>query len=154
VFALVGTALGVLGALAVQVTQARSDDLRARREALRVACAKFTAAVARMRNLAIELIAEPSDAARLESLRDTHQDARVHYERLHLTASSLAAQGAGRRVLRYAYGLLRQADGEPPREDKHETGGSSAAAAVADDSVQGSAARTGRAASRRCVSRA
>lgn len=72
VFALVGTALGVLGALAVQVTQARSDDLRARREALRLACAEFTAAIARMRNLAIELVREPADAARMESLRDAH----------------------------------------------------------------------------------
>jgi hypothetical protein len=122
IFALAGTVLGVVGALAVQVTQARANDLRARRDALRLACAEFTAAIVRMRNLAIESLSEPADTALLESLRDAHREARVQYERLRLTAASHDAQEAGRRVLRYAYGLLRQAEGKPPRQDEQETG--------------------------------
>jgi|SRR3984957_18423572 len=34
----------------------------------------------------------------------------------------MSVQAAGRHVLRYAYGLLRQAEGRPPRQDEVERG--------------------------------
>jgi hypothetical protein len=39
IFALAGTLLGVMGTLAVELTRARTDDIRTRREVLRLACA-------------------------------------------------------------------------------------------------------------------
>jgi hypothetical protein len=51
-----------------------------------------------------------------------NREARAHFERLRLTAASLDVQTSGRCVLRYAYGLLRQAEGKPPREDELERG--------------------------------
>jgi hypothetical protein len=122
IFALAGTLLGVLGTLAVELTRARAGDVRARREALRLACADFTTAVARMRNLAIDLMRKPGDVELINAMSEAHRDARAHYERLRLTATSKDVQRAGRHVLRYAYGLLRQAVGEPLRDDERERG--------------------------------
>jgi hypothetical protein len=122
IFALAGTLLGVLGTLAVELTRTRAGDVRARREALRLACADFTTAVARMRNLANESMRNRAGAAQIDLMREAHREARVHYERLRLTATSREVQKAGRHVLRYAYGLLRQMEGEPPRDDERERG--------------------------------
>jgi hypothetical protein len=121
IFALVGTLLGVLGTLTVELVRGRVEDMRSHREALRLACADFTAAVARVINLTIELkkIADPK---RLELMREAHMDARAYYERLRLIAVSRDAQKAGRYVLRYTYGLLLQAEGKPPRDDERERG--------------------------------
>ncbi len=51
IFALAGTVLGVLGTLAIELTRTRADNIRARREALRLTCTDFISAVARTRNL-------------------------------------------------------------------------------------------------------
>jgi hypothetical protein len=75
-----------------------------------------------MRNLGIELIKTPGDADLADSMNQAHREARAHYERLRLTAGSLQVQAAGRHVLRYAYGLLRQVEGKAPREDELERG--------------------------------
>ncbi|MGW5434330.1 hypothetical protein ACWET9_45600 [Streptomyces sp. NPDC004059] len=60
------------------------------------------------------------DDARRAAMRDAHDEARSQYERLRLITSSLRVQEEARYALRYAYGLLRQLDGHPPREDEVE----------------------------------
>jgi hypothetical protein len=121
-FALAGTILGVLGTLAVELTRTHADNIRTRREALLLACADFTSAVARTRNLAIELKNHPGDTDLLNSMREANREAREHFERLRLIAPSLSIQKAGRHVVRYTYGLLRQAEGKPPRDDEQQPG--------------------------------
>jgi hypothetical protein len=120
IFALAGTLIGLLGTVAVELFRGRTDDTRSRRDALRLACADFTADVARMKNLSIELMNDPADKAILNAMRESHREARVHYERLRLITASQSAQEAGRYLVRYAYGLLRQAEGKTPREDERE----------------------------------
>ena len=122
IFALAGTLLGVLGTLAIELVRSRTNDLRSRREALRLACADFTAAVARIWNLSFEVRSEHATPELMNSMRDTHREARVLYERLRLTAVSQDVQKAGRHALRYAYGLLRQAEGKALREDEQQRG--------------------------------
>jgi hypothetical protein len=89
-----------------------------------LACADFTAAaaVARMRTLAFEVRGKQPDAEERRLLQDAHREARVYYERLRLTAASLDTQRVARDVLRYAYGVLRQVEGKPPRADEQESG--------------------------------
>jgi hypothetical protein len=60
IFALVGTLIGVLGTLLVQLTQARTEDQRARRDAVRIACADFIAAVALMKTSPLSRRASPA----------------------------------------------------------------------------------------------
>jgi len=118
IFALAGTLLGVLGTLAVNLSQSRREDVRAHRDGVRLACADFTAAITRMRTLAMELRNKHPSAEQMKLMHEAHREARVYYERLRLTATSLAVQRAGRYVLRYAYGLLRQMEGKSLREDE------------------------------------
>jgi hypothetical protein len=124
IFALIGTLLGTLGAVATQLIGTRAESARSRREDLRLACADLAAAVARIRELSIELIEHrlDSDPDGWASIREAHLEARVHYERLRLISSSFAVQKTGRHVLRYSYGMIRQAQGIPPREDEREVG--------------------------------
>jgi len=122
IFALAGTLLGILGTLATELVRTRTANVRTRQEALRLASADFTASVARIWNLSIELKRKAGDVELTQSMHEAHRDARVYYERLRLTAVSRDIQESGRRVLRYAYGLLRQAEGQPPREDEQARG--------------------------------
>ena len=124
IFALIGTALGVLGTIAAQLVRAQRDDARSRREELRLACADFASAIARLREFGILLISPraDSDPGGWTSIREAHLEARTHYERLRLISSSLDVQRAGRQALRYAFGVLIQAQGKPPREDERERG--------------------------------
>ncbi len=55
-------------------------------------------------------------------MRDANREAREHFERLRLIAVSPEVQKAGRHVTRYTYGLLRQVEGKPPREDEQNPG--------------------------------
>ena len=122
IFALIGAALGVLGTLLTDLSRSRTEDKRSRRAALRLICADFTSAVARMRELAIDLANEPNDSSISAAIRTAHLDAWAHFERLRLTSTSRDAQEAARRTLRYSYGIVRQASGGPPREDERERG--------------------------------
>ena len=122
IFALAGALIGVLGAFVVELVRTRTENLRLRQEALRLACADFTTAVARMWNLAVELTAKPADIELANSFHEAHREARMHYERLRLTAASGNAQKAARYALRYAYGLLRQIEGKSLRDDERERG--------------------------------
>ena len=118
IFALAGTLLGVLGTLAVNLSQSRREDIRAHRDTVRLACADFTAAITRMRTLAMELRNNHPSSEQMKLMHEAHREARVHYERLRLTATSPSVQRAGRLVLRYAYGLLRQMEGKSLRDDE------------------------------------
>ena len=71
----------------MDATLVTSENLRLRQEALRLACADFTTAVARMWNLAVELMAKPADIELANSFHEAHREARMHYERLRLTAA-------------------------------------------------------------------
>jgi hypothetical protein len=117
-FALAGTALGIAGTLLTDVWRAKHDDIRERRQRLRNACVDFTAALIRMRQA---FWGQGYDAdGRRAAMREAHDDARAQYERLRLSTSSLRVQEEARYALRYAYGLLRQLEGLPPREDEVE----------------------------------
>ena len=132
IFTLIGTALGVLGTVAAQLVRARTDDSRIRREQLRTACADFAASLARLRELGIQLFEPRFDSPKdWESIREAHLEARAYYERLRLTSSSRSVQEAGRRALRYAFGVMLQAAGKDPREDERERG----ALALLNDSL-------------------
>jgi hypothetical protein len=122
IFALAGTLLGVLGTVMVELVRTRTENSQARCEAVRLACADLISALARLKEHAFELISTPDDPALVSTLRNTQVEARGHYERLRLTASSKEAQRAGRCAIRYAYGLIRQIEGKPPREDEIEQG--------------------------------
>jgi hypothetical protein len=83
IFALVGTLLGVLGTLAVEVTRVRAEDTRSQREALRLVVADFTASAARMINITFGLTAV-ANSQQLSLMQEAHRDARINYERLRL----------------------------------------------------------------------
>ena len=120
IFALVGTLVGILGTLAVELTRSRAENMRVRREALRLASADFTAAVSRIINLVLEFKAP--DKLRIDLMYEGHREARVGYERLRLISSSREVQEAGRHVIRYAYGLVREAQALPRRDDELDRG--------------------------------
>jgi hypothetical protein len=122
IFALAGALIGVLGAFLIEFVRARTENLRLHQETLRLTCADFTSAVSRMWNLAIELKAKPTDTELTSSFHNAFSEARMHYERLRLTAASEKAQKEARYALRYAYGLLREREGKPPRDDERELG--------------------------------
>lgn len=123
IFALAGTLIGVLGTLAVELARGRTESKHSHREALRLACADFTTAVARTVNLAIELKdLDSTDSTHINKMREAHRETRVCYERLRLIAGSRDVQEAGRRVVRYSFGLMLWAEGKPPRYDELERG--------------------------------
>ena len=96
IFALAGALIGVLGAFVVELVRARIENLRHHQETLRLTCADFTAVVSRMWNLAIELNAKPADTELTNSFHETFREARMHYERLRLTAASGKVQKEAR----------------------------------------------------------
>lgn len=118
IFALAGTLVGVLGTLTVELTRNRKEDVRAHREALRLACADFTAAIARTVQIANET--KDSKIIQINLMREAHLEARVCYERLRLIAASPDIQKAGRHVLRYTFGIMLQVEGKPLRDDELE----------------------------------
>lgn len=122
VFALVGVLIGALSAFGLELVRGRIEDRRLRQEALRFACADFTSSISHMWNLDLELKANPADPKLTSAIRETFWEARMHYERLRLTVASARVQKEARYVLRYAYGLLRERKGLPPRDDERETG--------------------------------
>src|SRR5881296_1278240 len=84
IFALAGALIGVLGAFVVELVRTRTENLRLRQEALRLACADFTTAVARMWNLAVELMAKQAEIKQTNSFHKAKRKARMHYKRLQL----------------------------------------------------------------------
>lgn len=123
IFALIGTAIGVLGTALTQLIKARADDTKARRDNLRLICADFATAVAQIKELACQVIEKraDSDPHAWVSINKAHLEARGHFESLRLI-SSFQVQESGRLTLRYAYGLMQEAEGKPPREDEKEQG--------------------------------
>ena len=121
-FALAGTAVGILGTLLTDGLRARREDVRARRDALLRVCTEFIAAVSRLRNVAFNISEHPDEPGIRDRARQANEDVRVCYEQLRLLTGSVKAQEAGRRALRYAFGLQRAAEGLPPRDDERERG--------------------------------
>jgi hypothetical protein len=122
IFALIGTLLGVLVALGIELSRRRADDIRARRESLLQTCADFSSEVTRMRMIAGTVKANPTDAVAKATMQEATLNARASYERLRLISTSLDVQKSGRYALRYAYGIVRMAEGRLPREDERERG--------------------------------
>jgi len=118
-FALAGAVLGVLGTIATEMTRARREDRRTHRGALRLVCANFTTAITRMRQLSKLLRHDPDDNGLRAQVQEAHDDAQMHYERLRLTADSLAAQEAGRHVLHHSYWHWKAAEGRQIDPSKH-----------------------------------
>jgi hypothetical protein len=114
IFALIGALVGVLGTALTQLIKARADDIKARRDNLRIICADFATAVAQIKELACEVIEQraDSDPQAWASINKAHLEARAHFESLRLI-SSFQVQESSRLTLRYAYGLMQEADGKP-----------------------------------------
>jgi hypothetical protein len=119
-FALAGTALGLLGTLLTDVRRSRREDLRERREALRTACADFAVALSRLRQLCYDRHAEGPNAGLLARAREVHGEARAQYERLRLCTDSSKAQEEARYALRHALAFWRQVEESSYRHDEHE----------------------------------
>jgi hypothetical protein len=120
IFALIGTLVGVVGTLTVELTRSRRENIRVRREALRLVSADFTAAVARLITLTLEF--SNPEVTQVDLMYETHREANVCYERIRLISTSRAVQEAGRHVIRYAYGLLLEVQNLPRRNDELERG--------------------------------
>jgi hypothetical protein len=118
IFALIGTLLGISGTLLVEMHRQRTEDSRSRREALRICCADFTDAIIRVREFAIRWQKALSDNSLRESTWKAHDETWVNYERLRLLSTSMDLQEAGRHLIRYTWGLMRQAEGKAIREDE------------------------------------
>lgn len=131
IFTLIGTVLGVLGTVVAQLISGRTEDIYTRRKELRDASADFAAAIARVRELGFQMLRLDADVKDSTVIEQAHLEARSQYERLRLTASSIAVQEAGRRTLRYAFGVVLQATGKPLRADEQERG----PAALVNDSL-------------------
>ena len=121
-FALAGTALGIVGTLLVDLIRARKDDRRDRHGQLRSACIDFTTALVEIRQAYWGRAADEDRGVRRAALQRAHDMARASYERLRLSTSSLTVQEEARFALRYAYGLLREFEGLPPRVDELDIG--------------------------------
>jgi hypothetical protein len=117
-FALAGTALGILGTFGVDIRNSRRDALRERREVLRSSCAAFAIALTRMRQLCLDHHLSGPGADWEARIGEAHGEARAQYERLRLSADSLKAQEEARYALRCAVGLWRQVEGQEPRYDE------------------------------------
>jgi hypothetical protein len=122
IFALLGVLIGALSAFGVELVRARVENRRLRQDALRLACADFAATVSHMWNMALALKSKPADKKLAGTFHETFWEARMHYERLRLTTASGGVQKEARYVLRYAYGLLREREGLPRRDDEMEKG--------------------------------
>jgi hypothetical protein len=118
IFALLGTLLGISGTLLIELRRERTQYNRSLQEALRISCADFSDTIIRVRELAVKLRRNPSDPALQESAQTAHSEAWVHYERLRLISTSRDVQEAGRRVLRYSWGYVREVKGEARRDDE------------------------------------
>jgi hypothetical protein len=122
VFALAGTALGIGGTLLADLIRARTHERRERREQLRSACVDLATALVEIRQAYWGRAYVEDGAVRRAALQRAHDAARANYERLRLSTSSLAVQEEARFALRYAYGLLREFEGLPPRPDELDSG--------------------------------
>jgi hypothetical protein len=115
-YALAGTLIGILGTVLVDAVRARREARRQNQEALRTVCSDFMAQVARVRRYSFAL----RDALREESqnqetwlvIQTAFIEVRAYYERLLLTADSLATQEAARHVVHFVYWMSRAANRE------------------------------------------
>jgi hypothetical protein len=108
-YALAGTVIGILGTVLVDMVRARRDDRSRSQVALRDACSDFAAQVARVRRYSLRLRREPQNHEFSSLLETAFTEARAYYERLFITAESLATQEAARHVIHFTNLMVRAA---------------------------------------------
>jgi hypothetical protein len=111
VFALIGTLVGVLGTLLVELVRSRQQKGHASREALRLVCAELASEVSHLRDLSHQLHRTPEDQSLQREAEVTHSKARSLQERLRLTSTAIATQEAGRWLIHCAYHQWRSTQG-------------------------------------------
>lgn len=120
VYALAGTALGALSALGTEEFRSRRSLRAQRSQALTDVAVGLAAAIARMKQAAIDAKGDEGAKPRFHA---AHEDARSCFERLRLLSGSVDTQRAARYSIRYAFGLWRHLVlGRPLREDEIERG--------------------------------
>jgi hypothetical protein len=122
IFALAGALVGVLGTVLTELIRSRREELRFRREALRITCADFISAITKVRVMAFDVQRHELDDDLKARIRELHGDARIHYERLRLLTESRRAQEAARYALRHAWSLILRSEGRPPRPEEGDRG--------------------------------
>jgi hypothetical protein len=111
-YALAGTVIGILGTVLADAIRERRQERLQSQEALRTACSDFMAQVARVRRYSLTLRLEPQNQETWLLTRGAFTEARAHYERLLITADSLATQEAARHVIHFVYWMSRAAHGD------------------------------------------
>lgn len=111
-YALAGTVVGILGTLLADIVRARRDDRSRSQEILRAACADFNAQIGRLRRYCLQLKSRPGDKDALATVESAFIEARANYERLLLSAESVATQEAARYVIHYVFWMTRAANME------------------------------------------
>ncbi|GIF45788.1 hypothetical protein DFJ67_5223 [Asanoa ferruginea] len=119
-FALAGALIGLLGSLGTDLLRGRREDRKHQEAQLRSTFAEYAAAIAEIKAVAFEVSRTPEDELLRSRIYDSHMTARSILERLRLTSASMGVQEAARYALRYAYGLLRLAQGREPRPDEQD----------------------------------
>jgi hypothetical protein len=111
-YALAGTIVGVLGTVLVDAIRSRRDEHSRSKEGLRTVTSDLTAQVARVRRYTLRAIQGPGERDDLRpQFEAAFAEARACYERLLITAESIAIQEAARHVIHYTYWMTELACG-------------------------------------------
>ena len=103
-YAIAGTIVGALGTALIDIMRSKRDQRGRGREALRTVTSDFTTQIARVRRYAMIISSEPEEYDNLRPrIEADFAEARACYERLLITAESLAIQTAARHVLHFTY---------------------------------------------------
>jgi hypothetical protein len=96
--------------------ETKTED--ARREALRLAVAEYSAAAVRQVDAATSLAADPTLVATRLQLEGSHTELRSQYEALRLLSNSKPVQSAAREVLRVAWNERQEGLGRPRKRPR------------------------------------
>ncbi len=111
-YALAGTVIGILGTALTDVIRGRREDRSRSHDVLRSVSSDFTAQIGRVRRYCLYLKNNPEDREAWSTLEEAFTEARANYERLLITADSIATQEAARHITHYAFWMTRAANGE------------------------------------------
>jgi hypothetical protein len=117
---LAGTAMGLFGTLMTDTIRSRRQADSLRLEEVRRACTDLISSLNQMRQIYFDEQHGTGTPEWHEQMRQTHLNARLHYERLQLTTTSIEVQINARFAIRYAVGLWRELRGRPLRPDEVE----------------------------------
>jgi hypothetical protein len=112
IYALAGTVIGIIGTLLTDIIRGRREDRTRSQEALRAVSSDFAAQIGRIRRYCLQLLYHPEDQGARSTLDGAFTEARANYERLLLTADSVATQEAARYVIHYTFWMTRAANKE------------------------------------------